>query len=139
MISFVSALPVPVPSRLSPPAASQRQDLSHHKCWVAEEVVDGEKLWEGARLGVVFLCCKHGVAQAEMLPGGECLEHGFVKELRGLVQTETGRREGGDGAAAFGGDELLGERVEVRQGEKAVEGRLPRSGLVDMFDELVHP
>ncbi len=55
--------------------------LSHEKSWITEEVIDGEKLGEGACLGVGFLSGENGVAQSEMLPGGERFEHGLEQRL----------------------------------------------------------
>ena len=92
-------------------------------------MIDGEELWEGSSLGVGFLSCENGVAQTEMLTRSECFEHGLVEELRGLVQAEPGRRERGDGAAALGGNELLGEGVVCQNSTGAKQSGVGRRFL----------
>ena len=72
----------------APAHRSQDPGLADFHGRIAEEVVDGEELGEGAGLGVVGLGGEEGVAEAVVVSGDELLYESQVEEVGGLVEGE---------------------------------------------------
>lgn len=81
-------------------ARTRPVSLSESEGRIAEQMINGDHLWEGAGIGIGCLGREHGVAEACVTAGDELVEKGSMKDVSGVVDAEAARGECGDGALA---------------------------------------